>query len=58
MYTQKFHGHYRGQPVLAGFPVKNRRILLEQSFTDHMLLLTAASKLKLERRCYSSVQWC
>ena len=31
--------------------VKNGRILLEQSFTAHMLLLTAAGEFVLRRRC-------
>jgi len=36
--------HYTGQPVLAGTPVKNWMILLEQSFTAHMPLLTATTR--------------
>jgi len=32
-------------------PVKNWRILLEQSFTAHMPLLTATSTFGLGRRC-------
>ena len=27
---QQFYGHYAGQPVLAGTPVKNLKILLKQ----------------------------
>jgi len=42
-----FNGHYTGQPALAGVslapPVKNWKILLEQSFTARMPLLTATS---------------
>jgi len=34
--TPLFYGHYTGQPVLASTPVKNCRILLEQSFTAPM----------------------
>jgi len=34
------------------------KILLEQSFTDHMLLLKATSTFGLERRCWNSLQWC
>ena len=40
---QPFYGHYKGQPVLAGTPVKNWRILLEQSFTASLSLLMATS---------------
>jgi len=39
------------QPALAGTPVKNCRILLEQSFTAHMPLLTATGVFGLWRRC-------
>jgi len=28
-----FYGNYTGQPASASTPVKNQRILLEQSFT-------------------------
>jgi len=45
-----FYGHYTEQPASAGTPVKNWRILLEQSFTAHMLLLTATT-FRLGRRC-------
>ena len=49
---------YTGQPALAGTPVKNRRSFLEQSFTAHMPLLTAAGAFRLERRQQSFPQWC
>jgi len=39
-----------GQSALAGTPVKNWRILLEQSFTARTPLLTAASAFCLGRR--------
>jgi len=42
-----FYSH-TGQPALAGIPVW--RILLEQRFTAHMLLLTATSTLRSGRR--------
>jgi len=45
------YGHYTAHPVLAGTPVKNWRILLEQSFTARMPLLMAASIFGLGRRC-------
>jgi len=35
------YSHYTGQPALAGTPVKNWRILSEQSFTAHMPLMMA-----------------
>jgi len=43
---QPFCGYYTGQPVLAGTPVKNWRILLERSITAHMPLLTATNALR------------
>jgi len=48
-----FNGHYTRQPALAGMPVKNWRVLLEQSssITGWMPLLTAASTFGLGRRC-------
>jgi len=42
-YKQPLYGHYAGQPVLAGSASKNWRILLEQSLTTCMPLLTATS---------------
>ena len=39
------HGHYTGQPALAGTPVKNGRILLVQSFT-----------IRYDTRCYFNVR--
>jgi len=33
-------------------------ILLEQSFTACMLLLTVTSALELGKRCWGSPQWC
>jgi len=39
-------------------PVKNSRILLVQSFTARMPLLTATSTFRLGRRCRSSPQQC
>jgi len=39
-------------------PVNNWRILLVQSFTAHMPLLTATSSFGLERRRWSSPQQC
>jgi len=41
--------HYTEQPALAGIPLKNWTILLQQSFTAQMPLLTAASALTLGR---------
>ena len=41
------HGHYTGQPALAGTPVKNGRILLVQRFrydTIRDAILTCARK--------------
>jgi len=42
LHTQPLTTHCTctGQSVLSGMPVMNRRILLEQSFTAHMPLLT------------------
>jgi len=37
--------------MLTGTPVKNWSILLEQSLTVHMPLLTAPSAFGLRRRC-------
>ena len=48
-----FYDHYTSQPALA-----NWRILLVQSFTAHMPLLTATSAFGLGRRCWSSPQQC
>ena len=39
------HGHYTGQPALAGTPVKNGRILLVQRFT-----------IRYDTRCYFNVR--
>jgi len=47
-----FYSHYTGQPLLTGM------ILLEQSFTAWMSLLTAISAFGLGRKCQSSPQWC
>ena len=44
-----FYGHYTCQPVLAGPPVKNSRILMVLQFTACMPLLTATSAFKLGR---------
>ena len=44
------NGHYTGQPALAGTPVKNWGILLQQSFTASMPLLMATSAFRAERR--------
>ena len=41
--TENYHCRYRVQPVIDGTPVKNWTILLEQSFTARMPLLTATS---------------
>ena len=49
--THHHYHHYTGQSVLAGTPVKNWMILLEQSFTARMPLLTATSAFGLGRRC-------
>jgi len=49
---------YTGQPALAGTPVKNLRMLLEQSFTARMPLPMATSGFGLGRRCWSYPQWC
>ena len=49
------YGHYTGQPVLAGTPVKNWRILLEKRFAARMPLLTATSAFEWERRRYTAV---
>jgi len=49
-YPPPFYGYYTGQPALASNPVKNSRILLEQSVTVRMPLLTAASAFGLGRR--------
>jgi len=38
-------------------PIKNCRILLEQSFTAYMSLLTPTSTSGWRRRCDSSLQW-
>jgi len=38
-----FYSHYTGQRALASTPVKKWRILLKQSLTAHMALLTATS---------------
>jgi len=46
-----FYGHYIEQSVLSGTLVKNRRILLEQSFTPHMPLLMASNVFGFWRRC-------
>jgi len=55
-----FYGHYTGQPGLAkpAAPFKNWRILLVQSFTARMPLLTATSTFRLRRRHWSSPQQC
>jgi len=45
-----FHGHYTGLPELASTPVKNLRILLEQSFTAHMPVLLATSTPHIQNR--------
>jgi len=42
-FTTIFYGHYTGQLALASTPIKNWRILLEQSFTARTSLLTATS---------------
>jgi len=47
---------YTGQPALAGTPVKNLRMLLEQSFTARMPLPMATSGFGLGRRCWSYPQ--
>ena len=52
-----FYGHYTGQPALARNPVKNWKILQQQSFTNHMPLPMEASALAIGRKCYSSLQW-
>jgi len=44
------YGRYTGQPAFAGTPVKNWRILLKQSLTAHIPLLTATSIFRLRRR--------
>jgi len=49
-YKQPLYGHYASQPVLAGSASKKRRILLEQSFTTCMSLLTATSLSLLGRK--------
>jgi len=46
-YTQLFYSHHTGQPALAGIPVKNWKIMLEQSCTAHMPLLMANSAFRL-----------
>jgi len=51
-YLPSFYGHYTGQPALAGTPIKNWRILLEQSSTARMPLVTATSIFRLGRRHY------
>jgi len=43
---------------IAGTPVTNWWILMEQSFTVRTPLLMAASKLGSRDRCQSSPQWC
>jgi len=54
-----FYGHYTGQSVLATAPpVENWRLLLVQSFTARMHLLTATSAFGLGRRRWSSPQQC
>jgi len=49
-----FYGHHTGQPALAGTSVMNWMILLVQSFTARMHLLTAISAFGLWRRYWSS----
>ena len=44
--------------MLASTPVKNWRILFQQSFIAHMPLLMAASAFRLGRRHYCSLQRC
>jgi len=46
-----------GQPVLPGTPVKNWRILLEQSFSARMPLLVATSAFRLGMLEFSSSVW-
>jgi len=54
-----FYGHYTDQLALACFRLKNWGILLVQSFTARMPLLTATSAFGLgRRRCMSSQQRC
>jgi len=53
---QSFYNHYTDQPLLVSIPVKNCKILLEQSFTAHMPLLMATSTFGLGTRCYRSPQ--
>ena len=48
--------HYIGQPALGAPPVKNWSILLVQSFTAHMSLLTETSAFGLGRRHWNSQQ--
>jgi len=56
-YNHQFKPLYRSTCIMAP-PVKNWRILLVQSFTACMPLLTATSAFVLGRRCFSSVQQC
>jgi len=42
-FTTIFYGHYIGQLALAGTPIKNWSILLEQNFTAHTPLLMATT---------------
>ena len=41
------------QPLYQSSPVKKWKILLEQSFIAHVLLLMASSTFGLGRKCYS-----
>jgi len=51
-----FYGHYTGAPALARTSIKFWNILLVQSFTAHMPLLTATSAFRLRRRHWRSQQ--
>jgi len=54
-----FYGHYTGQSALATAPpVENWKLLLVQSFTARMHLLTATSAFGLGRRRWSTPQQC
>jgi len=52
------YAHYTGQPVLASTQLRTGGSCWEQIFTACMPLLMATSTFGLERRSWSSPQWC